>query len=51
MDYKFCCFGTYQNIFKCLVKCPDRKKCEEETKIRKVFKELDKEINKNEKKE
>ena len=50
MDYRFCCFGTHQNIFKCLVKCPDRKECEEETERRKALKELDKELSKNEKK-
>lgn len=50
MDYRFCCYGTYcQSNFKCLIKCPDKEECEEETKIRKFFKyEMPKEENKNE---
>lgn len=31
MDYKFCCFGTYEEIAKCGV-CEDRGFCECETK-------------------
>ena len=45
---KFVCFGTYQNIFKCLIKCPFQKECEIRTMNNKGLKEIAKEINKNE---
>ena len=51
MEYKFCCFGTHQNIFRCLIKCPFKKECEIETERIKMLKNIDKELNKNGKKE
>lgn len=49
MDYRFCCYGTYcQTNFKCLIKCPDKKECEQETKIKKWLKY---DVGKNKEKE
>ena len=29
MNYRFCCYGTYnKNMEQCLLKCPDRDDCE-----------------------
>ena len=29
MNYRFCCYGTYnKNMEQCLMKCPDREDCE-----------------------
>ncbi len=42
MDYKFCCFGTYDNRnIGCIVRCPYKKRCETETKNRRKMKMLD----------
>ena len=39
MDYKFCCYGTYNKTnFKCLIKCPDKEQCEAENTYRKFIK-------------
>lgn len=36
MDYKFCCYGTYNKYnFRCLIKCPDKEQCEFETGVEK----------------
>lgn len=49
MDYNLACYGHYTNCFRCLIKCPDREKCEGATSIRYVEKELNKkEKNENE---
>lgn len=39
---KFVCYGMYkQNEFKCLIKCPFKKECEQATESRKFFKQLE----------
>lgn len=39
---KFLCYGTFENKFKCLIKCPFNYECERKTQIDKVKKELNK---------
>ncbi len=52
MEYKLLCFGTYsKKCFNCLIKCPDKTICENETIFNKIQKQLAKEENKNEENE
>ena len=45
---KFVCYGTYQNIFKCLIKCPFKRECEIKTMNDKALKNMMKDLNENE---
>lgn len=46
---KFLCYGTFENKFKCLIKCPFKIECERKLQIDKMKKEVDKQNGKNNK--